>query len=156
MVTVYCVLEVKPQFADQLEYVVAHVTSANCGFMVDISCNDKRIANRILKLAVMPDRFTFLFEWEYNQYEAFCFRSLEDNGQTKYAVTFKPPNPFPQFGDQPHNLFTEPDGRFYCWGSSDKGCLYFRANLIHWLKKYLQEQERLSRNEGPDSISRDY
>ena len=95
-------------------------------------------------MVVMSDRFTFLFEWECNQYEASCMRTFEDKGQIKYAVTFKPPNPFPQFGDQPHNLFTEPDGRFYCWGSGDKGCLYFRANLIRWLKKYLQEeQERL-------------
>ena len=94
-------------------------------------------------MVVMSERFTFLFEWEYDQYEASCVRA-EDKGQIKYAVTFKPPNPFPQFGDEPHNLFTETDGRFYCWGSSDKGCLYFRANLIRWLKKYLQEeQERL-------------
>lgn len=87
----------------------------------------------------MSDRFTFLFEWESNQYEASCVRTFENEGQTKYAVTFKPPNPFPQFGDQPHYLFAEPDGRFFCWESSDKGCLYFRINLIRWLKKYLMK-----------------
>lgn len=89
----------------------------------------------------MEEQFTFLFEWEGNRYEASCFRTIEDNGQTKYAVTFKSPNPFPQFGASPHDLFAERDGRLYCWGSSDKGCLYFRVNLIRWLKKHLQEQE---------------
>ena len=98
----------------------------------------------------MCDRFTFLFEWEHNQYEASCCRSSEPEGRTKYAVTFQPPNPFPQFGDQSHDLFSEADGRFYCLGNSDKGCLYFRANLICWLKKYLLEQERTGTSESMD------
>ncbi|HRP56341.1 hypothetical protein [Agriterribacter sp.] len=96
----------------------------------------------------MSDLFTFLFEWEHNQYEASCFRSAEDKGLTKYAVTFKHPNPFPQFGAEPHNLFVEQDGRFYCRGSSDKGCLYFRANLIRWLKKHLKEPGPLKHKWG--------
>ncbi|HEX5027060.1 MAG TPA: hypothetical protein VFV68_17385 [Agriterribacter sp.] len=92
----------------------------------------------------MCGKSTFTFEWENRTYRAYYSRSMEANGQIKYTVTFPEPNPFPQFGEEPHELFCESYGKFCCVGSNDTNWIYFRVNLMQWLKKHLERQDRMS------------
>lgn len=92
----------------------------------------------------MSGKSTFAFEWENRIYKAYYSRSVELSGQIKYTVTFHEPNPFPQFGDEPHEFFCQSYGKFCCVGSNDTSWIYFRVNLMQWLKKHLEGEDSTS------------
>lgn len=87
----------------------------------------------------MFNKSTFVFEWKGHTYNAYYSRNVEQNGQLKYLITFSQPNPFPQFGDEPQELFCPSYGKFCCTGSNDMDWIYFKVNLMQWLKKHLEK-----------------